>query len=203
LLIGTIDKFAQIVRRKEVNALFGLNGGTPPDLVLQDELHLISGPLGTIAGLYEVAIDRMFGSGGAHPKIIGSTATIRRASEQVSALFNRKTAQFPPPCLDATDSAFAIVDQNAPGRLYAGITTAGRSAKFTLQPVAASLLQSAFGGTADDKSRDPYWTLVSYFNSLRELGGALVLMQDDVNDSLALLAERRGEVGRRPELIEE
>lgn len=203
LLIGTIDKFAQIVRRKEVNALFGLNGGTPPDLVLQDELHLISGPLGTIAGLYEVAIDRMFGSGGAHPKIIGSTATIRRASEQVSALFNRKTAQFPPPCLDATDSAFAIVDQNAPGRLYAGITTAGRSAKFTLQAVAASLLQSAFGGTADDKSRDPYWTLVSYFNSLRELGGALVLMQDDVNDSLALLAERRGEVGRRPELIEE
>ena len=203
LLIGTIDKYAQIVRRKEVNGLFGLDTGNPPDLILQDELHLISGPLGTIAGLYEVAIDRMFDSSGAPPKIIGSTATIRRASEQVSALFNRKTAQFPPPCLDASDSAFAIVDYEAPGRLYAGVTTAGRSAKFTLQAVAASLLQAVNDNSYDDVDRDPYWTLVAYFNSLRELGGALVLMQDDVNDSLSQLAQRRGEATRQPELIEE
>ena len=203
LLIGTIDKFAQIVRRKEINGLFGLHAGTPPDLILQDELHLISGPLGTVAGLYEVAIDRMFAAKGARPKIIGSTATIRRASEQVAALFDRETAQFPPSCLNASDSAFAVVDRDAPGRVYAGVTTAGRSAKFTLQGVAASLLQSAYGGTTDDAARDPYWTLVSYFNSLRELGGALVLMQDDVNDSLALLAQRRGETARQPEFIEE
>ncbi len=203
LLIGTIDKFAQIVRRKEINVLFGLNSGSPPDLVLQDELHLISGPLGTVAGLYEVAIDRMFAARGSRPKIIGSTATIRRASEQVTALFDRETAQFPPSCLDAEDSAFAVVDRDAPGRVYVGVTTAGRSAKFTLQGVAASLLQSACGGTTDHGVRDPYWTLVSYFNSLRELGGALVLMQDDVNDSLALLAQRRGEKPRQPEFIEE
>ena len=203
LLIGTIDKFAQIVRRKEINGLFGLNTGHPPDLILQDELHLISGPLGTVAGLYETAIDHMFSSSGARPKIIGSTATIRRASEQVTSLFNRDTVQFPPSCIDADDSAFSVVDRDAPGRVYAGITTAGRSAKFTLQAVAASLLQSASGCTTDDRARDPYWTLVSYFNSLRELGGALVLMQDDVNDSLSLLARRRDEVVRRPEFIEE
>lgn len=203
LLIGTIDKYAQIVRRNEVNRLFGLDTRQPPDLILQDELHLISGPLGTIAGLYEAAIDRMFAAGGARPKIIGSTATIRRASEQVAALFDRKTAQFPPPCIDADDSAFAVLDPDAPGRRYAAVTTAGRSAKFTLQAAAASLLQSALGGTSDDDVRDPYWTLVSYFNSLRELGGALVLMQDDVNDSLSLLAQRRGEAARRPEFIEE
>jgi len=203
LLIGTIDKYAQIVRRKEVNRLFGLDVGQPPDLILQDELHLISGPLGTIAGLYEAAIDRMFAAGGARPKIIGSTATIRRASEQVAALFDRETAQFPPPCIDADDSAFAVLDPDAPGRRYAAVTTAGRSAKFTLQAAAASLLQSAWGGTSDDDERDPYWTLVSYFNSLRELGGALVLMQDDVNDSLSLLAQRRREAARRPEFIEE
>ena len=203
LLIGTIDKYAQIVRRKEINGLFGLDTGRPPDLILQDELHLISGPLGTVAGLYEAAIDRMFSSGGARPKIIGSTATIRRASEQVACLFNRETAQFPPSCLDADDSAFAVVDRDAPGRIYAGVTTAGRSAKFTLQTVATSLLQSAFGSTEDDSERDPYWTLVSYFNSLRELGGALVLMQDDVNDSLALLAKRRDETPRKPKSIEE
>jgi len=203
LVIGTVDKFAQIVRRKEVNGLFGLDTGRPPDLILQDELHLISGPLGTVAGLYEAAIDRLFESGGARPKIIGSTATIRRASEQVASLFDRATAQFPPSCIDSDDSGFAVVDGAAPGRVYAGVTTAGRSAKFTLQAVAASLLQSALDGTTDDDARDPYWTLVSYFNSLRELGGALVLMQDDVNDSLSLLAERRNETARRPELIEE
>ena len=203
LLIGTIDKYAQIVRHKEINSLFGLNVGQPPDLILQDELHLISGPLGTIAGLYEAAVDRMFSAGAARPKIIGSTATIRRASEQVASLFDRETAQFPPSCIDADDSAFAVVDRDAPGRKYAGVTTAGRSAKFTLQAVAASLLQSASSGTADDRRRDPYWTLVSYFNSLRELGGALVLMQDDVNDSLSLLAQRRNEAARHPEFIEE
>ena len=203
LLIGTIDKYAQIVRRKEINSLFGLNTGQPPDLILQDELHLISGPLGTVAGLYEAAIDRMFSAGGSRPKIIGSTATIRRASEQVASLFDRETAQFPPSCIDADDSAFAVVDRDAPGRKYAGVTTAGRSAKFTLQAVAASLLQSASSGAADDHARDPYWTLVSYFNSLRELGGALVLMQDDVNDSLSLLAQRRDEAARHPEFIEE
>lgn len=203
LLIGTVDKYAQIVRRKEVNRLFGLDTHQPPDLILQDELHLISGPLGTIAGLYEAAIDRMFSAGGVRPKIIGSTATIRRASEQVAALFDRETAQFPSPCIDADDSAFAVLDPNAPGRRYAAVTTAGRSAKFTLQAAAASLLQSAWGATADDDARDPYWTLVSYFNSLRELGGALVLMQDDVNDTLSLLAQRRGEDARRPEFIEE
>ena len=203
LLIGTIDKYAQIVRRKEINSLFGLDSGQPPDLILQDELHLISGPLGTVAGLYEAAIDRMFSIGNARPKIIGSTATIRRASEQVTSLFDRETTLFPAPCIDADDSAFAVVDQDAPGRKYVGVTTAGRSAKFTLQAVAASILQSASSITADDITRDPYWTMVAYFNSLRELGGALVLMQDDVNDSLSLLAQRRDETARHPEFIEE
>ena len=149
LLIGTIDKFAQIVRRKEVNSLFSLNTGEPPDLILQDELHLISGPLGTIAGLYETAVDRLFSSGDIRPKVIGSTATIRRASDQVASLFDRKTAQFPPSCIDADDSAFAVVDYDALGRKYAGVTTAGRSAKFTLQAVAASLLQSAASAAPD------------------------------------------------------
>ena len=89
LLVGTIDKFAQIVRRPDINRLFGISPGSPPDLILQDELHLISGPLGTVAGLYELAIDLMFSSRGHRPKIIGSTATIRRAAEQVLALFDR------------------------------------------------------------------------------------------------------------------
>ncbi len=204
LLIGTVDKFAQIVRNPATSALFGVGTGAQPQLILQDELHLISGPLGTVSGLYEAAIDLILSADGTKPKVIGSTATIRCASEQVLALFDRRTCQFPPPGLDAGDSGFAVPDRRpgARGRRYVGVTTAGRSAKFALQAVTASLLQSALSGVAEE-DRDPYWTLLAYFNSLRELGGALVLMQDDVNDTLKLLAEARDETARRPGAIEE
>lgn len=194
LLIGTIDKFAQIVRRKEINNLFNITKGVPPDLIIQDELHLISGPLGTIAGVYETALDQLFTRDSKIPKIIGSTATIRRANEQVKALFNRNTCQFPPPAIDANDSGFAVPNPKLPGRMYAGVTTAGRSAKYTLQGVSASLLQSSNSNELSNKTRDHYWTLVSYFNSLRELGGALVLMQDDVNDTISIISSRRKNV---------
>ena len=203
LLVGTIDKFAQIVRRPDINRLFGISAGSPPDLILQDELHLISGPLGTVAGLYELAIDLMFSSRGHRPKIIGSTATIRRAAEQVLDLFDRTACQFPPPAIDEGDSGFAIQDQKVVGRRYLAITTAGRSAKFTLQAVAASLLQSAYAAFTNDEERDPYQTLVGYFNSLRELGGALVLMQDDVDDTISLIAQARGEDPRSAGIVEE
>lgn len=204
LLIGTVDKFAQIVRQKKTASLFGVGTGAQPQLILQDELHLISGPLGTLAGLYEAALDLILSADGTRPKIIGSTATIRRASDQVLALFDRATCQFPPPGLDAADSGFAVIDRRptAFGRLYAGVTTAGRSAKFTLQGAMASLLQTALAGLADG-DRDSYWTLVAYFNSLRELGGALVLTQDDVHSSLRQIAKRRGETHRVPGLVEE
>lgn len=202
LLIGTVDKFAQIVRRPETSSIFAVHDRMQPQLILQDELHLISGPLGTLAGLYESALDIILSSGGTRPKIIGSTATIRRASDQVLALFDRKTCQFPPPGLTATNSGFTVIDQELPGRLYVGVTTAGRSAKFTLQAVAASLLQTAAGGLSQTE-RDAYWTLVAYFNSLRELGGALVLMQDDVHDTIQLLARARSETARTLGAVEE
>ncbi|MCA9058978.1 MAG: hypothetical protein KDA85_10780 [Planctomycetaceae bacterium] len=196
LLIGTVDKFAQIVRRPETTLLMGVGSKAQPQLILQDELHLISGPLGTLAGLYEAALDTILSANGTPPKIIGSTATIRRAPQQVLALFDRGTCQFPPPGLSADDSGFTVIAPNLPGRRYVGVTTAGRSAKFTLQAVSASLLQTAFAGLPQEQ-RDYYWTLVTYFNSLRELGGALVLMQDDVHDTISLIATARGEA-RRP-----
>lgn len=202
LVIGTVDKFAQVTRQAKIKEFFGI-GENPPDLIIQDELHLISGPLGTIAGLYEVAIDRLFSTPFSRPKIIGSTATIRRAKDQVRALFDRDTCQFPPPALDAENSGFAVTDTGTPGRLYCAVTTAGRSAKFTLQAVASSLLQSASGEFEDLEIRDPYWTLVCYFNSIRELGGALVLMQDDVRKSMDLVAKMRNEETRAIDLVEE
>ena len=197
LVIGTVDKFAQIVRNMETKSLFGGDGSfAPPDLIIQDELHLISGPLGSIAGLYEVAIDELCRRDSVRPKIIGSTATIRKAGDQIQALFDRRTYQFPSPGLDAGNSGFAVVDKDLPGRLYLGFTTAGRSATYMLQALAASLLQSANDSSASPEERNYYWTQVVYFNSLRELGHALVLMQDDVPFSIRQLSDRRGESPR-------
>jgi hypothetical protein len=198
LLIGTIDKFAQIARKPETGGLFGLRTPySPPDLIIQDELHLISGPLGTIAGLYEIAIDAFCSSRGSVPKIIGSTATIKMADEQVRALFNREVFQFPPPGLDASNSCFAVRDDSRPGRLYLGVTTAGRSAKFALQATCATLLQSAGSASIPAGLRDAYWTLVAYFNSMRELGGAHILMLDDVPKSIQEYAGRVSEAPRK------
>ncbi|MFL6725888.1 MAG: helicase-related protein [Sphingomicrobium sp.] len=198
ILIGTVDKFAQIVRKPNTSVLFGLGtGAVPPDLIIQDELHLIGGPLGSLTGLYETAIDELCSNEAGRPKVIGSTATIRRAEEQIRSVFDRRASQFPPPGLDWSNSCFARVDEDDPGRLYVGVTTAGRSEKFALQATSASLLQSAQDGQLTASADlDPYWTLVAYFNSLKVLGGALVLMEDDVRISISALAQQRREEPR-------
>lgn len=212
LLIGTVDKFAQIARKPGETSVFFGGAGVPPTLIIQDELHLISGPLGTIAGLYEIAIDelcaREVDRDGERvktlPKIIGSTATIRRASDQITALFNRATFQFPPPALDAQNSCFAVRDVERPGRLYVGVTSAGRSPKFALQATCGTLLQAAADpAIVPDHARDPWWTLIVYFNSLRELGGALVMMQDDVPASIRLYASTRARAEREVASLDE
>ncbi|MEW5848030.1 MAG: helicase-related protein [Myxococcota bacterium] len=194
LVIGTVDKFAQLPRKRETGVLFGIGTSfPPPDLIIQDELHLISGPLGTMTALYEAAVDRLCTRADVRPKIVGSTATIRRAGEQVLALFARDVYQFPPQVIDAEDSCFAVVDSSTPGRRYVGVSSIGRSPKFALQAVAASLLQSAAAAPIAEAERDWYWTLIGYFNSLRELGSALVLMLDDAVQSVQGFAKRRNE----------
>lgn len=202
LLIGTIDKFAQLPRRSDLRALFGLDGGLRPGLIIQDELHLISGPLGSMAGLYETVVDLLCTQGGVRPKVIGSTATIGQAARQVRALFDRPVLQFPPSGFEASDSFFAVRDDNGPDRLYVGLCSAGRSPKFTLQAGTAALLQGiehlVQAGTAPSLA-DPFWTTVLYFNSLRELGGAHVLLQDDIPRQIAFLA---GRLGSPPRILE-
>jgi len=204
VIIGTADKFTQIVRKpSQTSKLFGGAEHDPPDLVLQDELHLISGPLGSLGGLYEMAIDELCTRRAAdgetithRPKVIGSTATIRAAEAQVKSLFCRTARQFPPAELDAEEGFFALraSEEEKPGRLYVGVTTAGRSPKYALQALYASLLQSGQAIAASPlEARDPWWTLVGYFNSLRELGGSLVMLSDDVPVSVGVYARVRGE----------
>ena len=153
-------------------------------MIIQDELHLISGPLGTLVGLYETAIDNLTSRGGARPKVVASTATIRRAASQTRGLFNRDLRQFPPPVIDAANSYFAVeVDPSKkPTRLYLGLMAPAISHSTLMIRTYASLLQSALALPADSDVKDPYWTLVGYFNSLRVLGGARLQVQDDVQE---------------------
>lgn len=202
LLIGTIDKFAQLPRRSDLRALFGLDEGLRPGLIIQDELHLISGPLGSMAGLYETVIDMLCSGDGIRPKVIGSTATIGQAARQVRALFDRTVLQFPPSGFEAADSFFAVRDETGPDRLYLGLSSAGRSPKFALQAAAAALLQGTadlIARGADARTADAFWTAVLYFNSIRELGGAHVLLQDDIPRQMAFLTGRLGTPLRRLE----
>ncbi len=184
----------------------------PPDLIIQDELHLISGPLGSLVGLYETAVDALccWSVDGQHvrPKVIASTATIRRAGDQVARLFDRGLAVFPPPGLDARDSFFALQrDQpedadERPGRRYLGVCAPGRRFKQVLIRVYVAQLQAAWEilGRQPGAEADAYMTLVGYFNSLRELGGMRRLVEDDVQNRL--FGGARGE-GRGRLILEE
>lgn len=169
----------------------------PPELIIQDELHLISGPLGTLVGIYETAVDILSSArvddSLVPPKVIASTATIRRATAQVSALFQRKLQIFPPQGLDAADSWFGkeVKTDDAPGRLYVGIYAPGKSVKTALVRVYAALLSRAETlRDQDAAAADAYMTLVGYFNSLRELGGALRLVEDDIPGRIRVLKKR-------------
>jgi ATP-dependent helicase YprA (DUF1998 family) len=192
LLIATVDKFASIPWREDVSHLFNLPSGKtpPPELIIQDELHLISGPLGTLTGLYETAVDFLCTRDGVGPKVIASTATIRQAGRQTLGLFDRKVRQFPPSGIDARDSYFAVeTDRRTRGtRLYVGLMAPGTSQTTLLIRTYANLLQKAADMSAPTEAKDPYMTLVGYFNSLRVLGGARMAVQDDVTDRMKLLA---------------
>ncbi len=197
LLIGTVDKFAMLAWRAEASSLFGIDKEvSPPELIIQDELHLISGPLGTMVGLFEGVIDLLCTkSDGTKPKIVGSTATIRRASDQCEALYNRPTFQFPPAGIDTSDSYFAKENIEAPGRIYIGVfPTSSPSFVTALKATAAGVLQGVktidLPDGADESVRDAYWTLVEYFNSLRELGRALTLLQADIPEYMWAIASR-------------
>lgn len=199
LLIGTVDKFAQIAWSEEAGRLFGLHtGAPPPSLVIQDELHLISGPLGTIVGLYETAIDRMCSRDGYVHKVVASTATIRRAAQQCRDLYDREAFEFPPQAVRAGESYFAYEDSEAPGRKYVGfLGSAVKSHQTALVRACAPLLQLANIPIAETDGAgqavvDPYGTLVWYFNSLRELGHAATLSVGDIPEFIKGLRHRLG-----------
>ena len=227
-LIATVDKFAAMPWTGEVGGFFGrvhrhdrhgfygpcepmaghplpVDRLPPPDLIIQDELHLISGPLGTMVGLYETALDELssvqVNGKKVRPKIVASTATVRRAESQIRALFNHRMIDiFPPPGPDNRDSFFAqtLTPEQSNARLYVGIAAQGRSPKVVMLRVYLVLLATAqkwyekVGKKPDPTNpADPYMTVLGYFNSLRELGGARRLIEDEVRNRLAGYSTRK------------
>jgi len=251
LLIATVDKFAQMPWRGEIQTLFGRVSGEcprhgfqtpaledaqkhpesgpkrpavtshahlplrPPDLIIQDELHLISGPLGTMTALYETAVDALctwdIAGSEVRPKVVAATATIKQAREQIRAVFAREARLFPPPGIDAGESFFARprdpadiqAEAYVPGRLYLGICAPGRRLKAALIRVYAAALAAAQSMYLEHGAdADAWMTLVGYFNSLRELAGMRRLVDDDVRARLRQM-DRVGLARRRPPIIEE
>ena len=235
-LIATVDKFAALPWIGQAGALLGgadrcdasgFYGAAepgqgarlaaplpPPDLVIQDELHLISGPLGTMAGLYEAAIEalctREIDGRALRPKIVASTATVRRAQDQIQALFARPLTQvFPPPGPDRRDSFFARTRpaSEVPGRLYLGIASPGRNPKVLMRKVWLAVMGAAERAWRDAGGRgnaanpaDPYMTVLGYFNSLRELGGARRIIEEQIQNTIKAYGGRR-RIGGDPGLF--
>ena len=235
-LIATVDKFAALpwvgqtgallggAERHDSTGFFGAaepGKGTrlagplpPPDLVIQDELHLISGPLGTMTGLYEAAIEalcvRDIEGRAVRPKIVASTATVRRAQDQIQALFARPLTQvFPPPGPDRRDSFFAetVPTSKVPGRLYLGIASQGRNPKVLMRKTWLALMgaaerayRDAGGHKNHENPADPYMTVLGYFNSLRELGGARRILEEEVQNTIKAYGARR-RIGEKPGLF--
>ena len=198
VLIGTVDKFARFPWEERAGAILGAGPDPGPSLIIQDELHLISGPLGTIMGLYEAAFDIVMHKHGANPKVVASTATIRRAEQQVSGVFGRQVAVFPPSGLDADDSYFVRFDRTAPGRLYCGVMPQGHTPLTAMVHLSAALLQAQAPEEVEllPESRDLYWTLVAYHNSLRELGKTVTLAHDDIPARMSVIAMAEDAVRR-------
>jgi hypothetical protein len=219
-VVATVDKLAMLPWRGRTAGLFGRvhsrvgrefygaldspapkkgskalpSGLLPPDLIVQDELHLIAGPLGTMVGLYETAVEelsaREVDGQRVLPKLLASTATVRRAHQQVRSLFGRASMQvFPPAGIDDSETFFAHVDQAHSGRLYVGVAAPGRALKAVLIRTYIALLGAAQHLFEDPavprREADAYMTLVGYFNSLRELGGMRRLLEDEIRDRAA------------------
>ncbi|OJF10751.1 DISARM system helicase DrmA [Couchioplanes caeruleus] len=245
LVIGTVDKFAQLPWKAATSTLFGLldercprhgwktpdfetfcKGNhqrtprlpaaqpqptmrlRPPDLIIQDELHLISDALGSMVGLYETVIDRLCSRTDddriIRPVLVASTATVRRARDQVEQVFARGLSVFPPQTLDAGETFFSTVkppSPTTPSRRYRGICATGERIKAVEIRVAAAIMEHAqYLLDRHGAAADPYMTLVDYFTSTRELAGMRRLVEDDVADRLASLQVRTRR--RRPTVSE-
>ena len=203
VLIATVDKLALVAWNEKVRSFFGINAdgqrsSSPPNLIIQDELHLITGPLGSMVGAYEPLLEHLCRVDALGvPKVVCSTATVRNYEDQARWLFGReRTTVFPPPALCVDDSFFGVRatlpdGQGEAGRLYVGVYGSALGSTMTAQiRVYAAALQSVM--TLPDAHRDAYWTLLGFFNTLRDLGSTTTLLRDQIQGQMLAMWRRAG-----------
>ena len=199
LLFATVDKFAILAWEENGHRFFNSlsDVGLPPDLIIQDELHLFSGPLGSITGIFESIVELLCTKEGRKPKIIASTATTRNAMEQVKALYDgRMVNAFPPTGLNYKDSFFAKIIEEDSKRQYVGFMPTGKTAIDTQLQLIAHLLVARMEVYRDFIKRnnyetvDNYWTIVSYYNSLKDVGKIYNKIGDEISNFTSTLQIR-------------
>jgi len=245
LIVATVDKFAQLPILPQTAAMFGnvnrvddkwgfyrekmlekpeeRDAGNvfpilpflPPEIILQDELHLIEGPLGSMVGLYETAIDILSTNYKNNlpiaPKYLVSTATIRAAGEQIQSLYCRTFKQFPPSGLVAGKNFFSDaveahpLDDQGPGRWYVGVMAPGRGPITPTTRIWASMLQESQavrGNGPITEDLKYFWTVVGYFNAMRELAGIRAGYEQDIPAHVNIIASRKGQPPRHLSQLE-
>lgn len=195
LLFGTVDKFAMLAWQEHAHNFFKVNSdeGIPPELIIQDELHLLNGPLGSITGLFEATVELLCTKNGIAPKIISSTATTRNTDLQIMRLYgNRKVNIFPPSGINHDDSFFAKESQSSK-RKYIGFLPTGKTSIDTQLQLLAHLLVSrleVFKNIETRSRTDAYWTIVSYYNSLKDVGKIYNKVGDEITNFTSTLQYR-------------
>jgi hypothetical protein len=197
VVVATTDKLAQLPVWSDDEGpalLRGRGECQPVSILLFDELHLLSGPLGTLAALYEIATDAIVEGatrGRIRPKILASTATIRTAGTQTKGLLGRSLATFPVSGDNPDDSFWAVKDDRSEtARLYVGAMTSGSTWQALYVYVQTSIFRSVAKLPAEE--RNPYWTSVVYAGTLRDHGRAVTLIANDVRSRIAQLDDING-----------
>lgn len=196
LLFATVDKFAMLSWQPDASSYFNSldDEKLPPDLIIQDELHLLSGPLGSITGLFESVVEYLCTKKGIGPKIIASTATTRNTKHQIEGLYgNRKVNIFPPSGLHYDDSFFARESKGESKRRYVGFMPTGKTAIDTQLHLLAHLFTARLEVYADQSTKEKtgdYWTIVSYYNSLKDVGKIFNKVGDEVANFTSTLQHR-------------
>lgn len=204
LLFATVDKFAMISHREEAHKLFNSidKDKLPPDLIIQDELHLLSGPLGSITGIYESIVELLSTKGNRKPKIIASTATTRNTAHQIEMLYgNRKLNIFPPMGLSYNDNFFSFVSNDSK-RKHIGFMPTGKTGLNSQIQILGNLFIARielFKYLIENENlsheecinkMNYFWTIVSFYNSLRDVGKIYNKVPAEILSLIKLLHSR-------------
>lgn len=168
ILFATVDKFAMLAWKGEATTFFNNSINRKPELIIQDELHLLNGTLGSLVGLFENTLLQLCDN----PKIIASTATVKNVDKQIQGLYGREARVFPQYATNSDDTFFSKVIEDSK-RKYIGILPTGKTTVVTNLQLLASLIFARleiWKQSSDKKEADSFWTILSYFKSLKEIG---------------------------------